>query len=115
VAQTPDDFRRWRADQLSPAPPANTAALQHGQEVVEFRCGLCHQVRGTGAGGRAAPDLTHIMSRRMLAAATLPNNPGTLVAWIQTSQELKPGTLMPDQFLTATELPDVQAYLETLK
>jgi cytochrome c oxidase subunit 2 len=115
VAQTPQDFERWRAGQLAPAPAADTAALQHGQQVVEFRCGLCHQVRGTTAGGAAAPDLTHIMSRRMLAAGSLPNNPGTLVAWIQNAQELKPGTLMPDQFLTAAELPDVQAYLETLK
>jgi cytochrome c oxidase subunit II len=115
VAQTPQDFERWREGQLAPAPAADSAALQHGQQIVEFRCGLCHQVRGTSAGGVAAPDLTHLMSRRMLAAGSLPNNPGTLVAWIQTAQELKPGTLMPDQFLTATELPDVQAYLETLK
>jgi len=55
------------------------------------------------------------MSRRTIAAGTLPNNPGTLAAWIQNAQEIKPGTLMPNQYLTGPELSDVQAYLETLE
>jgi cytochrome c oxidase subunit 2 len=115
VAESPADFEHWRAGQLEAAPAATSASLQHGQQVVEYRCGLCHQVRGTRAGAQSGPDLTHLMSRRTLAAGVLPNNAGTVAAWIQTAQELKPGTLMPDQFLTSQELLDVQAYLETLK
>ena len=115
VADSPADFERWRAGQLQTAPMGNTPSLQHGQYVVEYRCGLCHQVRGTRAGAVTAPDLTHVMSRRMIAGGVLPNNAGTIAAWIQTAQELKPGTLMPDQFLTPQELLDVQAYVGTLK
>ena len=64
--------------------------------LVEYRCGACHQVRGTHAGALAAPDLTHLMSRRTIAAGTLPNGPGTLAEWIEAPQALKPGTLMPE-------------------
>jgi len=82
--------------------------------MVEFRCALCHQVRGTSAGAVSAPDLTHLMSRRTLAAGTLANNPGNLAGWIQHPQDLKPGSLMPNQDLSAQQLSDVLAYLETL-
>lgn len=115
VAQAQADFERWRANQLQPAPQPTSAAARHGLEVVEYRCGLCHQVRGTRAGAVSAPDLTHLMSRQKIASGRLVNSPGVLVAWIQNAQELKPGNLMPDQFLTGPELVDVRAYLETLK
>lgn len=115
VAEPPADFERWRAAQLQPAPPPLTGAQARGLSVVEYRCGLCHQVRGTRAGAVTAPDLTHLMSRRTIASGTLPNNAGNLAAWIQNAQELKPATLMPNQYLAGTQLSDVQAYLETLK
>ena len=62
-----------------------------------------------------APDLTHVMSRRTLAAGTLLNNPGNLAGWIENPQALKPGNQMPNQFLSAKQLSDTLAYLETLK
>jgi hypothetical protein len=77
-----------------------------GLALVEYRCGLCHRVRGTEAGAISAPDLTHLMSRRTLAAGTLLNNPGNLAGWIQNPQNIKPGSLMPDQFLSAQQLSD---------
>ena len=39
--------------------------------LVQYRCGLCHEVRGTSAGAITAPDLTHLMSRHTIAAGTL--------------------------------------------
>lgn len=84
-------------------------------QLVEYRCGLCHQVRGTSAGARSAPDLTHLMTRRTIAAGTLLNNPGNLGGWVQDPQGAKPGSLMPNQHLSARELNDVLAYLETLQ
>ena len=86
-----------------------------GEQLVEYRCGLCHQVRGTLAGAISAPNLTHIASRRTIAAGTLLNNPGNLSGWIEDPQAVKPGALMPNQFLSAQELADVRAYLETLQ
>jgi cytochrome c oxidase subunit II len=115
VAQPPEDYARWRTAQLQAAPDPTTQPQIRGLEVVEYRCGLCHQVRGTRAGAVSAPDLTHVMSRRMLASGTIPNTPGTLAGWIQNPQAIKPNSLMPDQYLTGEQLSDVLAYLETLK
>jgi cytochrome c oxidase subunit II len=115
VAESRSDFERWRAQQLQPAPPPDTAAQARGRDLVEYRCGLCHQVRGTDAGSAVGPDLTHLESRRTIAAGTLANQPGNLAAWIEDAQAIKPGNLMPNQGLSAQQLQDVVAYLESLK
>jgi len=115
VAQSRDDYDLWRAAQLQAAPDPTTQPQIRGLNVVEYRCGLCHQVRGTRAGAISAPDLTHVMSRRLLAAGTIPNTPGNLAGWIQNPQALKPNSLMPNQYLSGEQLSDVLAYLETLK
>jgi cytochrome c oxidase subunit 2 len=54
------------------------------------------------------------MSRRTLAAGTVPNDPSNLREWIQTPQMLKPSSLMPDQNLTELDLADTLAYVESL-
>jgi cytochrome c oxidase subunit II len=115
IAESRAAFDQWRATQLASAPPPTTPDQERGRQLVEYRCGLCHQVRGTLAGAISAPDLTHIASRRTLAAGTLLNNPGNLSGWIEDPQAVKPGALMPNQFLSAQELADVRAYLETLQ
>ena len=114
VAQPQAEFDQWIAAQRQAAVAPATEAATRGLAFVEYRCGLCHRVRGTAAGAVSAPDLTHLMSRRTLAAGTLLNNPANLAGWIQNPQDLKPGTLMPDQQLSAQELKDTLAYLETL-
>jgi cytochrome c oxidase subunit 2 len=115
VAQPSKDFAAWQAAQRLPAAPPATPAAIRGLALVQFRCALCHQVRGTSAGAVSAPDLTHLMSRRTLAAGSLDNNPGNLVGWIQDPQDLKPGSLMPNQYLSSQQLSDVLAYLESLQ
>jgi len=115
VAESPHDFQQWRVSQLQPAPAPATDAQKRGAALVEYRCGLCHSIRGTRAGALAAPDLTHVMSRAEIAAGTVQTGPGTLAGWIQDPQALKPGNLMPNQNLSATQLTDALAYLETLK
>jgi cytochrome c oxidase subunit 2 len=76
---------------------------------------LCHAINGTSAGGRTAPDLTHVASRSTLAAGTLPNTRGYLAGWIADPQHVKPGNRMPPTGLRGSDLQDVLAYLETLK
>jgi cytochrome c oxidase subunit 2 len=115
VAESPADFDRWREHQVQPAAAPATPQQERGMELVQYRCGLCHEVRGTSAGAITAPDLTHLMSRQTIAAGTLVNGPGTLGAWIEGPQLLKPGTQMPSQNLTAEQLSDTLAYLETLQ
>ena len=112
VAQLPDEFERWRQRQLQPAVAPINAQTTRGAEVVEFRCGLCHQLRGTQAAAHVAPDLSHLAGRRMLAAGLLPNTRGTLAAWIENAHGLKPGTHMPNQGLNGEDLLDVVDYLE---
>jgi len=115
VAESKEDFQRWREHQLQPAPEPTTDSQKRGMELVEYRCGLCHRVLGTTAGSLYGPDLTHVMSRRTIAAGMLPNGVGTLGGWIEGAEQLKPGTLMPDQNLNGQQLSDTLAYLETLQ
>jgi cytochrome c oxidase subunit 2 len=115
VAEPKEDFEAWRASQLRAAPDPITPSQARGRAIVEYRCGLCHEVRGTGAGAVAAPDLTHVMARRTIASGRLVNNPGNLIGWIQDPQGIKPGCLMPNQYLSAQQLQDVQAYLVLLR
>ena len=115
VAEPRDQFERWRTRQLQPAPQPVTVGQKRGLEVVEFRCGLCHAVRGTDARSGLGPDLTHLMSRRLIASGALPNTPGALAGWVQNPQGVKPGSQMPDQYLSGPQLQDVGAYLATLK
>ncbi len=115
VAESKADFETWRSAQLQPAPQPATPEQMRGLAVVEYRCGLCHQVRGTNAGAVSAPDLTHLMSRSTLAAGTLPNDYGNLAGWIQAPQAAKPGNQMPNQLLSGEQLSDTLAYLELLK
>ena len=116
VAEPPAAFERWLAAQRQTAPPPATPEQQVGLNVVERGpCALCHSVRGTAAGGRTAPDLTHMATRSTIAAGTAPNTRGYLAGWIADPQALKPGTRMPATGLSAEELQSVLAYLETLK
>jgi cytochrome c oxidase subunit 2 len=115
VAQSMADFQRWRLTQLQGAMPPGTPAQQRGYALTIGQCGRCHAIRGTAASARTGPDLTHLMSRRTLAAAMLINNPGSLAGWIEDPQSAKPGALMPAQPLSGPQLNDVTTYLETLK
>lgn len=115
VAEPAAAFETWRRNQLQPAPAPATPEAARGLALVEYRCGLCHRLRGTDAGSGAGPDLTHLMSRATIAAGTLPNNSANLAGWIENPQAIKPGAAMPDQALSARQLADLGAYLETLK
>jgi cytochrome c oxidase subunit 2 len=116
VAESPDDFEHWLAANRGPAPAPVTPVQVRGKDVVEKGpCAMCHAITGTLAGGRTAPDLTHIASRSTLAAGWLPNTPGNLAGWIADPQHVKPGARMPPTGLNDEELQAVLAYLETLK
>jgi cytochrome c oxidase subunit 2 len=78
-------------------------------------CGLCHTIAGTPESGRVGPDLTHLASRRSIAAGTLPMGKGNLYGWVADPQSVKPGNKMPTIGLEPNQLHSVVAYLETLK
>ncbi len=113
-AESADDFSAWRKQQLAAAPPRPNGLADAADHFV-LHCGACHTVRGTSAGGRVGPDLTHLMSRSTIAAASLPNNIGYLSGWIANPQGLKPGCHMPGLDISAHDLDRIRAFLETLK
>ena len=115
VALPPEEFADWLEREQQPAAPPRDEVLLAGQRAVERKCALCHTIRGTAARGTVAPDLTHIGSRRTLAAATLPNTRGHLAGWIANPQALKPGNLMPRTDLEPDELHAIVRYLESLR
>jgi cytochrome c oxidase subunit 2 len=65
--------------------------------------------------GQMGPDLTHLASRRTLAAGTLANTPGNLAGWIANAQGIKPGNDMPTMTLPPGDLQALVAWLETLQ
>ena len=116
VAEPKDVFELWLADQAKSAPAPVTPETIHGQQVfMSHACVMCHTIRGTSAGSRVGPDLTHLASRATIAAGTLPNTKGNLGGWILNAQSVKPGCRMPPNQMSGTELQDLLAYLETLQ
>lgn len=116
VAESQKEFDDWMSAQMQPSiAPSNPQAI-HGQQVfLDHACVMCHTIRGTTAGSRVGPDLTHLASRSTIAAGMLPNTVGNLGDWILNAQSLKPGSRMPPNQLSGPDLQDLLAYLETLK
>jgi cytochrome c oxidase subunit 2 len=116
VADPPEQFQAWLQAQRRPAAEPTDPLAKRGLAVFQAAsCALCHAVQGTPAQGRRAPDLTHVASRRTLAAGTLPNTPQQLAAWIADPQQAKPGTNMPATPLSPEDLEALVAFLGGLK
>jgi cytochrome c oxidase subunit 2 len=116
VADPPARFEAWLAAQARPAAAPDTPGEQQGQQILlGSACVYCHRIAGTNASGRVGPDLTHIASRRTIAAATLPNSRGYLAAWLLDPQHFKPGNKMPGTDFTGDQLRRVLDYLGSLR
>ena len=116
VAEDDAKFQRWADAQRKPAAEPTDAKAKRGHDLfMSGTCMMCHQIQGTTANARKAPDLTHIASRPTLAAGTVPNDPSSMAAWIRDPQKLKPGAQMPAHHVPDDELDALVAYLETLK
>ncbi|WP_036018240.1 cytochrome c oxidase subunit II [Paraburkholderia mimosarum] len=115
VAEPPDAFARWTGNEARPAAAPGNAAAQHGAQVFMARCAACHTVRGTDATGAQGPDLTHLASRRLIAAGALANTSANRLDWVAHAQRIKPGSLMPGIVLTPADAGDLGAWLDTLQ
>ncbi len=114
VADAPQDFAAWRQAQLQPAAAPANDTLANGEQAFVAHCSACHAVRGTGAGGIYGPDLTHLMSRKTIAAGLLANTQSNLMAWMADAPALKPGTRMPTMAMSGNDLVAIAGYLNTL-
>ncbi|MGS2617734.1 cytochrome c oxidase subunit II [Micromonospora sp. LZ34] len=116
VAEPRPQFDAWLARLGSPARQPQTDAEQRGRQAfVQGTCAGCHAIRGSGADGRTGPDLSDVGSRWSLGAGAVPNDGGHLGGWIANPQTVKPGSYMPPQPIDAARLPDLIAYLQSLK
>jgi len=108
-----EDFDTWVRAQKQPANQDDKELA--GRHVFETTsCVNCHAVGGTNGTGRFGPDLTHLMSRRTIAAGAAENTPENLRLWIQNPDAVKTGSLMPAMKLSDAELDALVRYLETL-
>ena len=145
VSESPEEFEAWVEAQRRPAlgtgdtaaPPPQEAAgegeapppppedplgpelrqvLEAGnQAFLASGCIACHRVAGTVAAGVLGPDLTHIGSRRKIAAGILDNTPENMALWLRDPSSVKPGVLMPTLDLDEDTIRTLVAYLESLK
>ena len=116
VADSPAAFAEWLAkERLPAAEPTDSAGREARAIFLSSGCVACHTVRGTTAQASAGPDLTHVASRKTLAAGELPNTRGNLFGWIANPQALKPGTRMPALPLTRDQLHAITNYIGSLQ
>jgi cytochrome c oxidase subunit 2 len=116
IAEPSDDFERWLQAQRTTAAPPQSPEEQRGLYLVQrSACVMCHTIRGTAAGGRMGPDLTHIASRGTILAATAPRTTENLHRLIADPQQFKPGTRMPALNFSNDDRAAIVAYLERLR
>jgi len=117
VAHTPSDYAAWIPEAVKEANIPLDPNTKVGRELfLSLACAGCHLIRGTTAGGRIGPELTHLMSKQSIAGGVLsPVNEETLTRWISNPPAVKPGTLMPNLNLSEQQVDDIVLFLQTLK
>jgi cytochrome c oxidase subunit 2 len=116
VAEPADRYDAWAEHQRGNAAEPGSNEEARGRVLfMTTTCVMCHNVQGTDASARRAPDLTHLASRETIAAGTLPNTPEDLERWIRDPQKIKPGSNMPPSDLAEPDLKAIVAYMRSLK
>ena len=116
VAEPQEQFNAWRQNQTQTSVTPASDSQKRGQQVfLTSTCVMCHAINGTPAGSNIGPNLTHVGSRNMIAAATLVNTRDHLAQWIKDSQQFKPGNRMPQNNLSDADLQSLVDYLQSLK
>ena len=116
VAESQEQFEKWRQQASHHAVEPTTDAQKRGQEVfLNGTCAMCHTVSGTTANATVGPNLTHVASRKLIGAASFENKPEFLRQWISDPQHFKPGVIMPQQTLRSEDVDALVAYVGSLK
>jgi len=114
IAKSPEEFENWQNVQRKTAMLTPMTHEDPGYKLFMDQCAGCHTIRGTDAAGKHAPDLTHLNSRRKIAAGLLTNTPDHLKKWIMNAQGLKPGSRMPSFALSENEASALMLFLSKL-
>ena len=108
-----EDFERWVQAQKSAAAVSDQVAA--GRQIFETTaCVNCHTITGTAANGKFGPDLTHLMTRKTIAAGVVENTEENLRLWVTSPDAIKPGALMPAMQLPKQDIDSLVAYLMSL-
>ncbi len=82
---------------------------------ISKACVGCHTIQGMPeAQGKVGPELTHQASNSLILGI-LPNTEENLKEYLKDPAKVKPGSLMPNQYLTDSEIEALVAFLLTLK
>jgi cytochrome c oxidase subunit 2 len=65
--------------------------------------------------GALGPNLTHVGSRTTIASGSMMNTEEHLRSWIGDPPAMKPGSMMPRMGVSPADLPNLVAYLMSLK
>ena len=116
-----EPLEAWKGKQ-APEKDENAELVAQGKALFAAKaCIACHSIRGHGAQGVTAPDLTHVGSRTTIAAGLLENNREQLHRWIHDPGAVKPGNKMAKGYkdnnikLTPEDEIALVSYLESLK
>ncbi len=82
---------------------------------ISMACTGCHTIQGMPeAQGKVGPELTHQASNSLIVDV-LPNTEENLKKYLKDPAGVKPGALMPNQYMTDSEIDALVAFLRTLK
>lgn len=117
---SPEDFAKWAT---ASAEPAVAEANEDSAGFKAFQgatCVACHAVDGTSAQAKVGPNLTHVGTRKRIAAGLLENNEANLRLWLKDPAAIKPGegrngVGMPNLNLTDEQITTLVSYLQSLK
>jgi cytochrome c oxidase subunit 2 len=127
VVESREDFDAWLRKEAGPGFVSTEPLAAQGKELFEGSAGCfaCHTIAGSNrARGTRGPNLTHLASRKHLAAGIMENTQINLRRWLEDPDEVKPGNLMgrdapvytdPAKKLTEPEISALVAYLRSLK
>lgn len=116
IVEEKKDYDNWLSQQTRDATEPTGELAQRGKQVfLSSGCGACHTIRGTPADGRLGPDLSHLGSRKSIAAGTLTLQTDNLLDWLSDTHAVKEGVHMPSfGMLPEADLRALTAYLEGL-
>jgi len=139
IAVPEPEYVAWLQYQASSAIESTDPLALEGKNVFKSAgCSGCHSINSTinkGSVGRIGPNLTHVASRRHLAAGVLMNSKNggpvndfylqnNLREWLSDPESIKPGNIMSaqaavytnsDRKLTEHEISALVGYLTSLK
>ena len=117
VAHPQNEYATWAKTAIDDANRLNDPRTKAGRDTfLASACVGCHTVKGTTAGGKIGPDLSHIASAKGIAGGALsPVNEENLTRWIHNPPAVKPTTTMPNYNLSDQQVHDIVQWLLTLK